>query len=79
MGIVVAVALVGFVATDVALVVGLARKGPWWRALAALAVPPLAPWWGWSAGMRRRAIAWGAALGLYAIGVAVAVSGVTGP
>jgi hypothetical protein len=47
MGIALAVVLVAFVAAHVALVVGLGRRDPWWRAIAAVAVPPLAPWWGW--------------------------------
>jgi hypothetical protein len=41
------------------------------RALVGLLVPPLAPWWAWQAGLRARTIVWGAALALYAIGVAV--------
>jgi hypothetical protein len=41
------------------------------RALVALLVPPLAPWWAWQARLRARTIVWGAALALYAIGVAV--------
>jgi hypothetical protein len=72
MGIALAVALVVFVAAHLALVVGLARRRPWWRAVVALAAPPLAPWWGWREGMRARTIAWGAALAFYAIGVAAA-------
>ncbi len=40
------------------------------RALVGLLVPPLAPWWAWQAGLRARTIVWGAALALYAIGVA---------
>jgi hypothetical protein len=71
MGIALAVALVVFVVAHVALVVGLARRDPWWRAIAAIAVPPLAPWWGWRAGMRARTLVWGTALVAYAIGVAV--------
>jgi hypothetical protein len=72
MGIALAVALVAFACAHVALVAGLARRRPWWRAILALAAPPLAPWWGWRAGMRARTIAWGTALTLYAIGVAAA-------
>jgi hypothetical protein len=73
MGVVLVVAFVAFLAAHGALVVGLARRAPWWRALAGLALPPLAPWWGWHAGMRRRALAWGIALVVYAGGVAVAL------
>jgi hypothetical protein len=72
MGIALAAALVAFAVAHVALVAGLARRGPWWRAVLALAAPPLAPWWGWREGMRSRTIAWGTALFLYAIGVAAA-------
>ena len=72
MGAGLAVALLAFGSAHLSLVVGLARRGRFWRALAALVAPPLAPWWGWNFGMRRRAIAWGAALALYAVGVAAA-------
>ncbi|HXN34200.1 MAG TPA: hypothetical protein VN894_20200 [Polyangiaceae bacterium] len=72
MGIALAVALAAFAVAHLTLVAGLARRRPWWRAILALAVPPLAPWWGWRAGLRARAIAWGTALALYAIGVAAA-------
>jgi hypothetical protein len=72
MGIVLAVAFVAFGAAHVALVVGLVRRRAWLRAAIALCIAPLAPWWGWEAGMRLRTMAWGAALALYAIGVAAA-------
>jgi hypothetical protein len=72
MGWCLAATLVVFVAAHVALVVGLARRGKWRQAALALVVAPLAPWWGREAGMRVVAIAWCAALGLYAVGVAVA-------
>jgi hypothetical protein len=54
----------------VALLVGLARRKPWWRAVAALVVPPLAPMWGWTE-MPRRAQAWAAAGAAYAVVVAI--------
>ena len=69
MGIALAVALLTFAGAHVSLVVGLARRHAWTRAVPALFVPPLAPWWGWEQGMRRRAIVWGVAVGLYALGV----------
>jgi hypothetical protein len=72
MGLALALVLAAFVAAHVALVVGLARRHSWSRAVVALLVPPLAPWWGWEAGLRLRTLAWGAALALYAIGVVVA-------
>lgn len=74
MGTALALALVAFVGAHLALVAGLARRGAWGRAAAALVVAPLAPWWGWGEGMRLRVAAWGAALVLYAIGVAVAAA-----
>jgi hypothetical protein len=64
--------LVAFSAAHLTLAAGLARRGPWWRAALALAVPPLAPWWGWGVGLRWQTIAWGATLLLYAFGVATA-------
>ena len=66
------VALVAHFAAHVAIVSGLASKRAWMRAALAFVVPPLAPWWGWEAGMRRRVIAWGAALAAYAILVTLA-------
>ena len=72
MGIALAVGFVGFVAAHLSLVGGLARRAGWRRAAAALVVAPLAPWWGWHVGMRRRTLAWGIALALYAAGVAIA-------
>jgi hypothetical protein len=68
----IAAALVVLLAAHGTLVVGLARKGPWHRAAAALLVPPLAPWWGYRAGLRVATIAWCAALALYTLGVVVA-------
>ena len=66
-----AVTLVAQLGAHVALLAGLARREPRWRALVALVVPPLAPVWGWSEGMRRRAYAWGVSLAAYALGVAI--------
>jgi hypothetical protein len=68
----IASALAVFLAAHVALVAGLARRHAWWRAVVALLVPPLAPWWGYRAGLRVATIAWCAALALYAVGVVVA-------
>ena len=67
-----AVAFVAQVGAHLALLTGLALRRPRWRALVALVVPPLAPVWGWSEGMRRRAYAWGLSLAAYAVGVAFA-------
>ncbi len=71
MGIALAIVLCVLLAAHVVLVAGLARRGSWGRALVALLVAPLAPWWGWEAGLRAAAIAWAAALLLYALGVAI--------
>jgi len=68
----IASALAVFVAAHVALVAGLARRRTWGRAVLALLVPPLAPWWGYRVGLRVATIAWCAALALYALGVVVA-------
>jgi hypothetical protein len=65
-------ALAVFLAAHVALVAGLAQKRTWGRAVVALLVPPLAPWWGYRAGLRVATIAWCAALALYTLGVVVA-------
>jgi hypothetical protein len=73
MGIALALALALLAGVHLALVVGLARTGARGRvrAVVALLVIPLAPWWGWQAGLRRTTIAWGAALALYAVGLTI--------
>jgi hypothetical protein len=81
MGITLAALLAVFACAHTAIAIGLARAsrhspggrsdGHVLRALVGLLVPPLAPWWAWQAGLRARTIVWGAALALYAIGVAV--------
>jgi hypothetical protein len=50
----------------VTIVAGLLARPPRWRALAALVVAPLAPWWAW-APMRRRAVTWVASAAAYAV------------
>jgi hypothetical protein len=72
MGFCLAAALAAFVAAHGTLVVGLARRRAWGPAALALVVPPLAPWWGYRAGMRGPSVAWCAALVLYTVGVATA-------
>jgi hypothetical protein len=57
------------VCAHVALLAGLARRPPRRRALAALLVPPLAPYFGFSDGRRRLSVTWLAALVLYGAGV----------
>ena len=49
------------------LVYGLVRRRPRWRAPIALVVLPLAPYWGYQAGLRRRAITWVTAAVVYAV------------
>jgi hypothetical protein len=73
MGIALALALALLAGAHVGLVWGLARAGGVWRlrATVALFVLPLAPWWGWQAGLRRTTMVWGAALALYTLGVAL--------
>jgi hypothetical protein len=72
MGVALAVVLAVFSAAHVVLVAGLARSRAWGRAVVAFVVPPLAPWWGYRAGLRIPTIVWCAALALYAAGVALA-------
>jgi hypothetical protein len=69
---VIASALIVELVAHAALLVGLAQRTPRWRAAVALAVPPLAPYWGFAAGMQKRALTWVVALVTYAIGVACA-------
>jgi hypothetical protein len=68
MGVALAIALFAFLAAHLAIAGALARKRAWMKALGALAVPPLAPWWAWDrrARLRPLAIAWLAAFGAYA-------------
>jgi hypothetical protein len=64
--------LAGHVGAHLAIAVGLASTRAWARAALALLVPPLAPYWGWQLGMRRRVAVWAVSLALYALGVAIA-------
>jgi hypothetical protein len=64
-----AASFAAWLAAHVALAVGLGRQQSWWRGAAALVVPPLAPGWGWGAGMQKRAYTWALALAAYALGV----------
>jgi hypothetical protein len=74
MGVALAIALLALSTSHLAIVVALARGGRWGRALGALALPPLAPWWAWDrrAKVRPLAVVWVAAFGAYAALVAVA-------
>jgi hypothetical protein len=72
MGIALAVALAVLAGAHLGLVYGIARRGgaaAVARAGVSLLVLPLAPWWGWRAGLRRTTIVWGAALALYTLGL----------
>jgi hypothetical protein len=46
------------VTAHVTLVAGLAARPRRWRAFVALIAMPLAPWWGFGVGMKRRAAVW---------------------
>jgi hypothetical protein len=48
------------------------HRREWKHAVLALLVPPLAPWWGWHAGMKPLVFVWSGALAVYALGVAAA-------
>jgi hypothetical protein len=61
-----AIALAAHVTAHLALLAGLARRRPRWRAIAAFVVPPLAPIWGWNE-MPKRAHAWAIAFAAYAV------------
>jgi hypothetical protein len=51
-------AFAALVTAHVLLVAGLLARPPRWRALVAAIAPPLAPAWGFRAGMAGRAAAW---------------------
>ena len=69
---VLAAALLAHAGAHVALLVVLARGRPRYRALVALVLPPLAPYYGLLVGQSRLAFVWLGALGVYAAGVALA-------
>jgi hypothetical protein len=64
-GLVLAFALL--VTAHVTLVAGLASRPPRWRAVAALVVFPLAPWWGRGERMYGRLVVWLASAAAYAV------------
>jgi len=68
MGVALAIALASFVAAHLAIVANLVRRRAWLKAVAALLVPALAPWWAWDrrANARPLALVWLAALVAYA-------------
>lgn len=55
-----------FVTTHVALVYGLLVRAPRWRGPVGLVVAPLAPYWGFKAGLRGRSFIWLGAFAAYA-------------
>ncbi len=68
--ILVAMVVLGFAAlvtAHIAIAWGLLWRAPRYRALVALVVPPLAPYWAWREHMRVRAGIWAGALVLYVI------------
>ena len=66
------VGLAALVTTHLAIAWSLVeRERPRWRGLIALLVPPLAPVWGWRAGLRARAGLWVVSLVAYAVGRAL--------
>lgn len=55
------------VTAHVALAFGLTLERPRWKGPLALLVPPLAPYWGMEAGMKKRAAFWVGAVCVYAL------------
>lgn len=65
--------LVGlFVVAHVTLVMGLLRRQPRWHGIVALVVPPLAPYWGYEAKLRRRVTLWVVTVAFYLLCLALA-------
>jgi hypothetical protein len=73
MGVALAIALVALLVAHAAIVATLVRRARWLRALAALCVPPLAPWWAWDL-TRPLALAWLTSFGLYALLAVIAAT-----
>jgi len=67
------VAFATLLTTHVTLAVGLGRRAPRWHALVALLVAPLAPWWGWQAKMRFRALLWMTAAAVYTVALGLSL------
>ena len=51
----------------VTIAIGFLRRELFWRAISAMVVVPMAPWWGWQTGMRARAALWLTAGLVYAV------------
>lgn len=60
------------VTVHTAIVFGLAKRKPRWRAPIALVIVVLAPYWAWRGQMRTRAVLWLGGVVLYAIMLALA-------
>ena len=56
------------ITAHVTIAFGLARRAPRWRALVALVIPPLAPYWALGARMWVRASLWLASVAIYGVG-----------
>jgi hypothetical protein len=69
---VVVLAFALLVTAHLAIAVGLVAKQPRWRALVALVVAPLAPYWAWREHMRVRAGIWAVGLVLYVVALIAA-------
>lgn len=68
--VVVALLVVAFalaITLHVVLSVALLGRVPRWRGLLAFIAPPLAPYWAWREGMRKRALFWIGSVVLYAV------------
>jgi hypothetical protein len=65
------VAAATLITIHVALAWGLARRGPVLRGVIALLVPPLAPYWGYEADLKKRCAAWVVSLVVYVIALTV--------
>jgi hypothetical protein len=59
------VSFAALVTAHAALVFGLARRTPHWRGPVGLVLAPLAPYWGFKAGLRVRSVLWLFALAAY--------------
>lgn len=70
--VVIALAFALTVTAQVAILAGLLRRKLKWRALSALLMPPLAPYWAFTEGMRVRAVTWIVGAAVYGASFALA-------
>lgn len=63
----VVIAFAAWITAHITIVAGLVARRPRWRALAALVIVPLAPFWGLRARMFVRSAIWIASAGVYGI------------